>query len=220
MSDSQNGAPHAPATQRGRAAAGQDPAKRDQILDGAKNCFLKLGFEAASMNEITAEAGVSKGTIYVYFENKEELFANLIDRERTAMLTFAEHELNEAQSTAEALQRFGVATTTKMTSDVVIRAQRMVLAVAERMPDLAKRFFGPDPFSAIVVLKTFLDAKVASGELRIDDTELAARQFIELSMASTFKRRLFGNLRQEMPAEEISRVVASGVAMFLKFYAA
>jgi hypothetical protein len=56
---------------RGRTAAGQDPAKRDQILDGAKRCFLRLGFENASMNEITAEAGVSKGTIYVYFQNKE-----------------------------------------------------------------------------------------------------------------------------------------------------
>ncbi len=217
-----NNSPHAPepATQRGRAAAGQDPAKRDQILDGARSCFLRLGFEAASMNEITAEAGVSKGTIYVYFQNKEELFNSLIERERSALLAVAASELNDARSVAEALQRFGVATTTKLTSNDVIRAQRIVLAVAERMPDLATRFFGPDPFSGIVVLKTYLDAKVASGELRIEDTELAARQFIELSMASSFKRRLFGNLSTELPAAEISRVVASGVAMFLKFYQA
>ena len=40
----------------GRPAAGQDPAKRQQIIDGAKRCFLELGFEAASMNDITAEA--------------------------------------------------------------------------------------------------------------------------------------------------------------------
>lgn len=205
---------------RGRAAAGQDPAKRDQILDGAKNCFLKLGFEAASMNEITAEAGVSKGTIYVYFQNKEELFTSLIDRERTALLTVAANELNGAQSVEEALQRFGVSIATKMTSDVVIRAQRMVLAVTERMPALAARFFGPDPFSGIVVLRTYLDAKVASGELHIEDTELASRQFFELAMASCFKRRLFGNMPQEMPAAEIRRTVASGVAMFLKFYQA
>jgi AcrR family transcriptional regulator len=217
---SQNADDLAATAPRGRAAAGQDPAKRDQILDGAKNCFLKLGFEAASMNEITSEAGVSKGTIYVYFQNKEELFTSLIDRERSAMLTVAAHELNDAQSIEEALQRFGVSITTKLTSDMVIRAQRMVLAVAERMPDLAARFFGPDPFSGIVVLKTFLDAKVASGELRIEDTELASRQFFELAMAASFKRRLFGNMRQEMPAAEISRTVASGVAMFLKFYRA
>lgn len=220
MNASPESAHSPPAAPRGRTPAGQDPVKRDQILDGAKSCFLKVGFEAASMNAITSEAGVSKGTIYVYFENKEELFKGLIDRERTAMLTVAEHELHDAHSTAEALQRFGVAVTTKLTSNVVIRAQRMVLAVAERMPDLAARFFGPDPFSAIVVLKQFLDDKVVSGELQINDTELAARQFIELAMASSFKRRLFGTLPNEMSADEINRVVASGVAMFLAFYKA
>jgi AcrR family transcriptional regulator len=55
---------------RGRPAAGQDPAKRSQIIDGARRVFIEKGFEAASMNDITREAGVSKGTIYVYFANK------------------------------------------------------------------------------------------------------------------------------------------------------
>ena len=220
MNSSQHAANPAAGALRGRAAAGQDPAKRDQILDGAKRCFMRVGFEATSMNEITKEAGVSKGTIYVYFQNKEELFTSLIDRERSAMLAVAAHELQDATSIEEALQRFGVSITTKFTSEPVIRAQRMVLAMTERMPDLAVRFFGPDPFSGVLVLKTYLDAKVAAGELRIDDTELAARQFFELAMGAGFKRRLFGNMREEMPAAEISRTVASAVAMFLKFYLA
>ncbi len=50
---------------RTRLAAGQDPIKRQQILEGAQNVFLRMGFDAASMNDITREAGVSKGTIYV-----------------------------------------------------------------------------------------------------------------------------------------------------------
>src|SRR5690349_16872873 len=58
---------------RGRPAAGQDPAKREQILEGARRVFIEMGFDAASMNDITRAAGVSKGTIYVYFANKEEL---------------------------------------------------------------------------------------------------------------------------------------------------
>ena len=49
-----------------RIAAGQDPAKRKQILDGARRVFSQMGFDAASMNDITREAGVSKGTIYVW----------------------------------------------------------------------------------------------------------------------------------------------------------
>ena len=54
-----------------RRVAGQDPVKRQQILDGAKQVFLSVGFDAASMNDITREAGVSKGTIYVYFGGKD-----------------------------------------------------------------------------------------------------------------------------------------------------
>jgi AcrR family transcriptional regulator len=203
-----------------RPAAGQDPAKREKILDGAKRCFFDLGFEAASMNEITSEAGVSKGTLYVYFQDKEDLFAELIDRERSKLMVLAQHELDDGQSIADALQRFGVAITVKLTSKEVIRAQRMVLGVAERMPRVAERFFSSDPFSAFLVLKRYLELRVAADELVIDDIDLAARQFIELSMASLFKRRLFGNMAEPAPLAEIERVVASGVDIFLSYYSA
>ena len=202
----------------GRPAAGQDPAKRQQIIDGAKRCFLDLGFEAASMNDITAEAGVSKGTIYVYFANKEDLFGALIDRERSAMLMSAQQLLEESDSTRAALTAFGRKLTERLTSDHVIRAQRMVLGVAERMPNLARRFFGPDPFSGVSVLINYFDRKIAVGELVIDDTELAARQFIELTMAGTFKRRLFGSLTEAEGNAQIDRMVDSAVDMFLAYY--
>ena len=205
---------------RGRTAAGQDPVKRDQILDGAKRCFLRLGYEAASMNEITAEAGVSKGTIYVYFENKEELFIQLIERERGSLLGSAEHRLLDSHSITEALHGFGVALATRLSSDDVVRAQRIVLGVAERMPHVAQSFFGPEPFSGVAILQRYLEGKVRAGELIVPDTELAARQFIDLATAATFKRRLFGTMAEEMPMAEVERVVQSAVAMFVKFYGA
>src|SRR3954468_3961309 len=59
-----------------------DTAKRRQILDGARRVFLAQGFEGASMNDIARAAGVSKGTLYVYFENKERLFAAIVEEER------------------------------------------------------------------------------------------------------------------------------------------
>lgn len=205
---------------RGRTAAGQDPVKRDQILDGARRCFMRLGFEAASMNEITTEAGVSKGTIYVYFANKEELFVQLIERERSSLLDTATSRLLEGESIAAALQGFGVALATRLSSDDVVRAQRIVLGVAERLPQVARSFFGPEPFSGVAILQGYLDSKVAGGALTIPDTDLAARQFIELSTAATFKRRLFGTMTQEMPVAEVERVVESAVAMFMAFYGA
>jgi AcrR family transcriptional regulator len=203
---------------RSRRVAGQDPAKRKQIIEGAKRCFMQMGFEAASMNDITAEAGVSKGTLYVYFADKEDLFAALCEQERTRHLLFAQSQLDEAASTEEALRGFGIALATRLTSTEAIRAMRMVLAVTERMPKLSQRFFGNEPFSGLTMIKSFLDRKVAAGELRIDDTELAGRQFIDLAMAGVFKRRLFGNLPDEVAAADIARMVEIAVAMFLGFY--
>jgi len=203
----------------GRPAAGQDPLKRQQILEGAKRCFMDLGFEAASMNDITAEAGVSKGTIYVYFANKEDLFGALIDRERGAMLISAQQLLEESDTIRSALTAFGCRVTERLTSDHVIRAQRMVLGVAERMPNLARRFFGPDPFSGVSVLINYFERKIAEGELVMADTELAARQFMELSMAGVFKRRLFGSLSEAEGNVQIERMVESAVDMFLAYYA-
>jgi AcrR family transcriptional regulator len=203
---------------RGRRVAGQDPIKRQQIIEAAKICFMRDGFEAASMNDITAMAGVSKGTLYVYFEDKEDLFTSLCRSQREQLLSFAQQELEAASSVAEGLQRFGVAVTTRLTSDVVIRAQRMVLGVAERMPRLAASFFGPEPFSGVVVLKNYLDARVTAGDLVIEDTELAARQFMDLSMASIFKRRLFNIMQEEPSAEAVAHMVEKAVDMFLTYY--
>ena len=66
------------------AASGPDQ-KRRQILDGARQVFLRAGYDGASMGEIAKAAGVSKGTLYSYFASKEGLFERLILDERTSL---------------------------------------------------------------------------------------------------------------------------------------
>ena len=58
-----------------------DNAKRRQIIEGARAVFLAQGFDAASMNDIARKAGVSKGTLYVYFDSKEALFVAITDEQ-------------------------------------------------------------------------------------------------------------------------------------------
>src|SRR5215813_13794412 len=58
-----------------------DNAKRRQIIEGARQVFLAQGFDGASMGEIAREAGVSKGTLYVYFDSKEALFEAIVEAE-------------------------------------------------------------------------------------------------------------------------------------------
>ena len=56
------------------------PDRRTQILDAALVCFAKRGFHQASMHDISAEAGISVGLIYRYFENKEAVISAMADR--------------------------------------------------------------------------------------------------------------------------------------------
>jgi TetR/AcrR family transcriptional repressor of uid operon len=56
--------------------------RRTQILDAAVACFAKRGFHQASMHDISAEAGISVGLIYRYFQNKEAVIAAMADRHK------------------------------------------------------------------------------------------------------------------------------------------
>src|SRR5436853_1596124 len=75
----------APSTQTLAAPAArpaeEDSAKRKQRLAGARRVFLALGFDGASMGEIARVAGVSKGTLYVYFADKHHLFEAIVEQE-------------------------------------------------------------------------------------------------------------------------------------------
>lgn len=202
----------------GRRVAGEDPAKREQILDGAKRVFMKGGFDAVSMNDITKEAGVSKGTIYVYFENKEDLFAAMIQQERSRIVETVRHVLDEDKPLRQTLMEFGVTLASHITADHTIRAMRIVLGVTDRMPQLACGFFGATPENGHTVLHAFLKRKVKAGELSIADPDLASRQFIEMAMAGMFKQRLFGTMPEPPAREMLEYTVSSATDVFLKSY--
>jgi AcrR family transcriptional regulator len=203
----------------GRRAAGEDPAKREQIIEGAKRVFMSVGFDAASMNDITREAGVSKGTIYVYFQNKDDLFSAMIEKERALFLETIRTVLATHEDVKTGLYKFGVSFVTHMTDEKVINAMRTVLGVRDRMPNLCKRFFkGPENLRTL--LQEFLEHQVDIGSLEIDDLDLAAGQFLDLSSGGFFKYRLFGTMEAAPPPEEIDRVISGAVRVFMAAYGA
>lgn len=205
---------------RNRRVAGADPDKRRQILDGALSVFMARGFDAASMSDIAAAANVSKGTLYVYFEDKEHLFVALIERERESQKREAFAALEEDPDIARALTRFGERLTGLLVGEFAMSAHRIVIGVAERMPDLGREFYENGPMQGAQRIAAYLDRKVAKGLLAIDDTTLAAMQFLDLCQSTLLRPRLFNAVRVPPSQAEISRVVASAVEMFLARYAA
>ena len=203
---------------KGRPAAGQDPIKRAQIIEGARRVFIDKGFEAASMNDITREAGVSKGTIYVYFENKEELFEALIEEERGTIFKNMYEVLDHFEVLRKTLVKYGVVLSTKITSVRVIQAQRTVVGASDRIPELGARFYERGPKRGHDKMMSFLITAVERGLLKIDDVDLAAYQYTELCLAGLFRQCIF-SYRTKAPAQaEIEHIVRSGVDVFLKAY--
>src|SRR6195256_3232449 len=77
--------------------------RRTQILDAALICFAKRGFHQASMHDISAEAGISVGLIYRYFENKEAVIAAMADRHKKEIHDVLERA-RQAPSLLESLE--------------------------------------------------------------------------------------------------------------------
>jgi AcrR family transcriptional regulator len=202
-----------------RPAAGEDPVKREQILDGASSVFIQMGFDAASMNDITREAGVSKGTLYVYFKNKEDLFAAIIERQKLRIFGKLQEILERNLPVAEALHDFGVLFVTHLLSDKTIRGMRMVIGVIDRMPGLASQFMVSGSGSGPTMIAQYFKKQVDLGNLRdIDDPMMTGRQFGDLCLAGLFRQRLFGEMTTPPSKEMIEGNVASAIKLFLNTY--
>lgn len=196
----------------------EDGSKRRQILDGARKVFMDLGFDGASMGEIARAAQVSKGTLYVYFADKCALFEAILEQEalQYGQVAFNFDPARDAETT---LNEFGRAYIHLLCRPGGGSAIRTVMAIAERMPDVGRRYYARVLDKTINRLSDYLKTHVASGDLMIADCDLAASQFMELCKASLFLPFVF----QAAPApseERMTEVVDSATGMFLAAYQA
>jgi AcrR family transcriptional regulator len=198
------------------AAGEDDSAKRRQVLDGARRVFMDLGFDGASMGEIARAAGVSKGTLYVYFADKSRLFEAIVEEETLAQGN-VEFNFDPGRDAATTLRDFGRAYIQLMCRPGGGSAIRTVMAIAERMPEVGRRYYENVLEKTIGRLAAYLEAHVTAGELAIDDCQLAASEFMMMCQASLFLPFIF----QAAPppsAERMAEVVESATAIFLAAY--
>lgn len=202
----------------GRPAAGTDPGKRQQILEGAGRVFAAVGFDAASMSDIAREANVSKPTLYVYFSSKEQLFAAICAERRDRNIADLIALLDPDAPLGTTLTSFGIAALKRLLEPFVIAAHRTVIGVAERMPEIGSEFFEAGPRRLASALASYLDGHARSGRLRMDDSYLAAVQFLELIQATVYRPRLFSATSAPLSDREIKSIVQSGVRLMLAGY--
>jgi AcrR family transcriptional regulator len=195
----------------------EDNAKRRQIIDGARKTFLDQGFDAASMNDIARTAGVSKGTLYVYFQNKEQLFQAICSEECESQAeSLFNFDANDRDVEAT-LTRIGIDFVSLICRPEKASSARTVIAIAERMPEIGRAYYETGPARGIALLADYLKKKVKQGILDIDDCEVVAAQLIEALLAPLFKPILF-NFGKPPTQQRIRYVVGIAVRAFLAAY--
>jgi AcrR family transcriptional regulator len=194
----------------------EDNAKRRQIIDGAQRVFMTLGFDGASMGEIARAAGVSKGTLYVYFTDKNALFEAIVEQE-VLQQGRAAFDFDPTRDVATTLHAFGTAYIQLLCRPGGGSAIRTVMAIAERMPEVGSRFYEKVLALTINRLADYLDVRIALNEVAIDDRHLAAAQFMQMCQSTLFQPYIF-QAKAAPTAQEIEKVVSSAVRVFLAGY--
>src|SRR5512141_1177223 len=140
----------------------EDSSKRRQILDGARKVFMDLGFDGASMGEIARSAGVSKGTLYVYFADKSRLFEAIVEEESLAQGKVA-FNFDPERDVTTTLMDFGQAYIQLLCRPGGGSATRTVMAIAERMPEVGRRFYDNVVSLTIAKLAAYLEVRAGLG---------------------------------------------------------
>jgi TetR/AcrR family transcriptional repressor of mexJK operon len=193
--------------------------KAEQLMRGARKVFMERGFEGASVDEIARAAGASKATLYSYFPDKRQLFQAVVQAGCLVQGGGVKLGRIDADEPVEAaLRRIAGEFARSVLSPGALEMFRTCIAEAGRFPDLGRAFYEAGPGKARKQLIDFLDNAVTTGELRIEDTALAADQFGALCKARLFVWALLGG--GEPPGEaEIERVADEAVRTFVARYA-
>lgn len=195
----------------------EESAKRRQIVEGARIIFRVLGFDAASMGEIAKAAGVSKGTLYVYFKDKDELFQAIVEKECVFQAEGVfDFDVNDPDI-AGALTRMGIAYVRVLCVPERLSTLRTVMAIADRKPNAGRTFYEAGPAAGLAKLRAYFEAQVAAGRLVMADSEVAAAQFIESCHATLLKPMMF-NFAPPPSLERIEYVVTIAVNTFMTAY--
>jgi len=165
--------------------------RRQAILEIASQMFNEVGFDRASMSEISARLGGSKATLYNYFSSKEEIFIEVMRQQAGQQfeLTFA--SLVEADDLRATLQRFGAMYLQAVLQPEIIAAKRLAFYHAERSK-LGQMMYERGPKTAWTKVSEFLKTAMDRKQIRQADTWVAALQLRGLLEAEWMEVRMLG----------------------------
>ncbi|MGI8569133.1 MAG: TetR/AcrR family transcriptional regulator [Methylocella sp.] len=192
--------------------------RREEIAAIAERIFLERGFTETTMQLVAARAGASKETLYRHFGNKEELFAEIVQRRSARITGGQDGELDTNGTPREVLGRLGLNLLDFLTLADSLSFYRVMVAEAIRAPELGRICYAQGPGRVFGELARYLGRAARRGELRCPEPELAAKLFLGAIVANYQILGLLAPGFEPFKRKKMRAHVEEAVEMFLDRY--
>ena len=145
-----------------------------ELVAAALDLFVERGFAATRLDDVAARAGVSKGTLYLYFESKEALFKAVIEEAIVPLLASAEDVIANDQGTSiDLLRRLLLGWWEQIGATRLAGVPKLLIAEARNFPAVAQYYHDTVMVRGRALLRTLLKRGIERGEFRPLDLETA-----------------------------------------------
>ncbi|HVL18826.1 MAG TPA: TetR/AcrR family transcriptional regulator [Gemmatimonadales bacterium] len=156
-------------------------ARPEEILEAAKHVFGESGYAGTKLEDVARRAGVSKGTLYLYFDSKEALFREMVRAKVVTALAHAEETVRTFDGSSRELLVILVSSMyRRLRDDGMARVGRVVQAELPSFPELAQFYFEEVILRSRRLVSRVLERGVESGEFREVSHGFAARGLASL----------------------------------------
>jgi AcrR family transcriptional regulator len=158
-----------------------------QIIAAALEAFGECGLAKATLDDIAKRAGVSKGTIYLYFPNKEELFREVVRQTAVAAIESGEQAVTQG-TPSEQLYAAMRGYWAFVRSPIFNTLHRLVLGELHQFPDLARFYADEVVARGLKLLSGIIRRGIDAGEFRDVDPMIAARMLVAMTVMNAIWR--------------------------------
>ncbi|GAB3764522.1 TetR/AcrR family transcriptional regulator [Microlunatus parietis] len=195
-------------------ANGPSGAKHDAILRAAKEAFLRDGFAAGNVDDIAAQANVSKVTIYSHFGSKEDLFRRVMEwviASRSAGGPALDPGIDPSELHA-VLTAIGLDLVRTVRSKEVLAMRRVLIAEQARHPSLAEAWRRATTLATTESLKDYFVALQRRGMIMDDaDPRTMASQFLWMLIGDSLDAGLLGGSPRPRGAQGVAEAAATTI---------
>ncbi|MDR1760411.1 MAG: TetR/AcrR family transcriptional regulator [Fibrobacter sp.] len=189
-------------------------ARPKEIIAAAHTVFVEKGYSATRVELIAAKAGVTAGTLYVYFENKEDLLKTVVREAIKPILSFGHKFVEEFKGTPEELVHILVHTWWDlMEKPGVAGIPKLMTAESTNFPELGKFYAEEVLTHAFRIVKQVLNYGIRHGKFKIENVDMMARVIMGSLHELTVNAHSFAKFQ---PAIDISEYLKNQEQLILR----